>query len=92
MVPVDGQDWSTDPFAVTTKAGALFGRGTADMKGFIACTLARIPQMMEKPLLAPVHIALSYGLINEDGHQKEMAVEKELMGYDNEEPPSPRSR
>jgi|TARA_B100000315_G_scaffold121248_2_gene111065 acetylornithine deacetylase len=60
VVPVDGQDWSTDPFAVTAKAGALFGRGTADMKGFIACVLARVPQMLEKPLLAPVHIALSY--------------------------------
>ena len=60
VVPVDGQDWSTDPFSVTAKGGALFGRGTADMKGFIACALARIPQMMEQPLLAPVHIALSY--------------------------------
>ena len=60
VVPVDGQDWSTDPFVMTANAGALYGRGTADMKGFIACTLARIPQMMEKPLLAPVHLALSY--------------------------------
>ena len=60
VVPVDGQDWSTDPFVMTANAGALYGRGTADMKGFIACALARIPQMMEKPLLAPVHLALSY--------------------------------
>ena len=60
VVPVDGQDWSTDPFVLSQKDGALFGRGTADMKGFIACALAKVPQMMEKPLLAPVHLAFSY--------------------------------
>jgi len=60
VVPVDGQPWSTDPFSVMMQDGRFFGRGTADMKGFIACVLARVPQMLEKPLQVPVHIALSY--------------------------------
>ncbi|MBT7182623.1 MAG: M20/M25/M40 family metallo-hydrolase, partial [Acidiferrobacteraceae bacterium] len=60
VVPVDGQPWSTDPFSVVMKDGRFFGRGTADMKGFIACVLAQVPQMLEMPLQTPIHIALSY--------------------------------
>ena len=43
VVPVDGQDWTTDPFSVVEKDHRLYGRGTADMKGFIACVLAKVP-------------------------------------------------
>src|SRR5690606_5246139 len=60
VVPVDGQAWETDPFALTEKNGLLHGRGTCDMKGFIAAALARVPDMMAAGLRAPIHFALSY--------------------------------
>ena len=58
VVPVDGQDWDTDPFALNGYDGRLHGRGTCDMKGFIAIALALVPEM--KKLRRPVHFALSY--------------------------------
>lgn len=60
VVPVDGQPWTVEPFALTERDGRLYGRGSADMKGFIACVLALVPQLIEAPLRMPVHIALSY--------------------------------
>ncbi|MCP4994807.1 MAG: acetylornithine deacetylase [Gammaproteobacteria bacterium] len=60
VVPVDGQVWDTDPFTVVEKAGRLYGRGTADMKSFIAIALALVPQMLESELERPIHFALSY--------------------------------
>ena len=60
VVPVDGQDWTVDPFALTEKDGLLYGRGTADMKGFIACVLAAVPRFLARPLSMPVHLAFSY--------------------------------
>jgi acetylornithine deacetylase len=60
VVPVDGQDWHTDPFALTARDGRFFGRGTADMKGFIAVVLAALPQFADRRLRMPIHIALSY--------------------------------
>ncbi|PIB49329.1 acetylornithine deacetylase [Pseudomonas sp. 2822-17] len=60
VVPVDGQPWTVPPFALTEHDGKLFGRGTADMKGYIACVLALVPALVEAPLRMPVHIALSY--------------------------------
>jgi len=59
-VPVDGQAWASDPFAVVERDGRLYGRGTADMKGFIACCLAALPTMLAAPLSEPIHVALSY--------------------------------
>jgi acetylornithine deacetylase len=60
VVPVDGQDWHTDPWTLSEKDGKLFGRGTCDMKGFSACALALAPAMAAANLSAPIHIALSY--------------------------------
>lgn len=60
VVPVDGQAWSTDPFTVTARNGRLYGRGTCDMKSFLAVSLAKAPDMLAANLQHPVHFALSY--------------------------------
>jgi acetylornithine deacetylase len=60
VVPADGPGWSTDPFAVSRRDGRLYGRGTADMKGFIACVLATAPAFADATLRAPAHIALTF--------------------------------
>ncbi|KGE69504.1 MULTISPECIES: acetylornithine deacetylase [Pseudomonas] len=60
VVPVDGQRWSVAPFDLTEQDGKLYGRGTADMKGYIACVLACVPALVKASLRMPVHIALSY--------------------------------
>ncbi len=60
VVPVDGQPWTLPPFELSEHDGKLYGRGTADMKGYIACVLALVPALIEAPLRLPVHIALSY--------------------------------
>ena len=60
VVPVAGQNWSSDPFTLSERGGRLYGRGTADMKGFAACALAHLPHFLEAGLKAPIHIALSY--------------------------------
>jgi acetylornithine deacetylase len=60
VVPVEGQAWTVDPFRLTEREGRLYGRGTADMKGFIACVLATVPALLERPLTMPVHLAFSY--------------------------------
>jgi len=58
VVPVDGQDWSSDPFAFSQRSDRWYGRGSCDMKGFIGIALSLVPQM--KALRKPVHFALSY--------------------------------
>ncbi|NQW02239.1 MAG: acetylornithine deacetylase [Rhodospirillales bacterium] len=60
VVPVDGQDWSTDPFTLTTKGDKLYGRGTSDMKSFIALALAYVPKFLARGLHTPIHLAFSY--------------------------------
>ena len=60
VVPVDGQDWETDPFRVTERNGRLYGRGTSDMKGFIAVALVKAPEFLRRGLETPIHLALSY--------------------------------
>ena len=59
-VPVEGQHWSSAPFVLTARGQRLVGRGTADMKGFIAVALAAVPALKAAPLRRPVHLALSY--------------------------------
>ncbi|NIM73775.1 MAG: acetylornithine deacetylase [Gammaproteobacteria bacterium] len=60
VVPVDGQDWSSDPFRVVERDGRLYGRGTCDMKGFLGIVLALVPEFQSCGLRAPVHIVLTY--------------------------------
>ncbi len=59
VVPVDGQAWSSDPFAMEERDGLVYGRGTADMKGFIAAALAMVPQFKAAKLKTPIHFAFS---------------------------------
>jgi acetylornithine deacetylase len=75
VVPVAGQDWKTDPFRLTERDGRLYARGSADMKGFIACCVEMIPRWAGAKLAMPVHIALSY---NEETNMRGM---RRLAGH-----------
>lgn len=59
-VPVDGQAWTTDPFELVEREGRFFGRGTCDMKGFLAVALSTAHDLPGKELVRPVHFAFSY--------------------------------
>ena len=59
-VPVDGQPWTTDPFTLVESDGRLIGRGTADMKGFLAVVLASLPRLVATPLAVPILLVLTY--------------------------------
>ncbi|MFS8149246.1 acetylornithine deacetylase [Vreelandella titanicae] len=60
VVPVEGQAWTFPPFKLTEHDGKLYGRGSADMKGFLACMLAAVPTFLATPLRTPIHLAFSY--------------------------------
>ena len=60
VVPVTGQAWDSDPYQITDRDGILYGRGSSDMKGFIAATLAAVPNMVAQKLQTPLHLAFSY--------------------------------
>ncbi len=60
VVPVEGQAWDSDPFTVVEKDGRLYGRGTSDMKSFVALALAAAPEFVRRGLKAPIHLAFSY--------------------------------
>jgi acetylornithine deacetylase len=60
VVPTTGQDWNSDPYQMLTGDELLTGRGACDMKGFIACVLAALPLIRDRPLHTPLHLAFSY--------------------------------
>jgi len=60
VVPTSGQNWHSDPYTIKADDDAFYGRGACDMKGFIACVLAGIPQMASQKLTTPIHLAFSY--------------------------------
>lgn len=59
-VPVDGQAWTSDPFRMRRDGGRLIARGTSDMKGFVACCLAAVPEFQAAGLRRPIHLFISY--------------------------------
>jgi acetylornithine deacetylase len=60
VVPVAGQNWTSDPFILVERDGKFFGRGACDMKAFIACVLAIVPGLIERKLQRPVHFAFTH--------------------------------
>ena len=60
VVPVDGQDWHTEPFRAVERDGRLYGRGTCDMKSYLGVALALVPEFLARGLGTPIHLALSY--------------------------------
>ena len=60
VVPIDSQDWTRDPWDVSEADGRLYGRGTCDMKSFIAVTLAQVPRFLSGELKTPIHLCFSY--------------------------------
>lgn len=60
VVPAGEPGWTTEPFVLRAKGERLYGRGTSDMKGFLACVLAALPVLTARPLARPVHLAFSY--------------------------------
>jgi acetylornithine deacetylase len=60
VVPVEGQSWTSDPFTLTRRGERLYGRGTSDMKSFIALAIAMVPQLFQRNLRKPVFFAFSY--------------------------------
>ncbi len=59
-VPADGQAWTADPFTLRTRDGKLYGRGAADMKGFVAAILAAVPDLVARNLARPMHLMITY--------------------------------
>ena len=60
VVPVEGQEWMSDPFSLHQEDGRLYGRGAVDMKGFLACMIAAVPMWQQKALQKPIHICMCF--------------------------------
>lgn len=85
VVPVEGQPWETDPFVLTDGGdGLLYGRGSCDMKGFIACCLAVLPEMLAADLKKPIYFAFSYD--EEVGCLSAPALAADIMSHYPETP------
>lgn len=78
VVPVAGQPWESDPFTVVERGGRLYGRGTSDMKSFLAIALALVPEFQAARLRVPIYLALSYneevGCLGVGGLLKDLAA------------------
>ena len=85
VVPVEGQPWETDPFVLTDRGdGKLYARGSCDMKGFIACCLAVLPEMVKADLKRPIYFAFSYD--EEIGCLAAPALAADINEYYDEKP------
>jgi acetylornithine deacetylase len=78
IVPVDGQAWTSDPFALVRRDGRLYGRGSCDMKGFLACLLAMVPRFQAARLARPLHLAFTFD--EEIGGEGAPIAVAELLG------------
>lgn len=78
-VPVDGQKWTSDPFALRAADGKLFARGATDMKGFVACMLAAVPRLQEANLTKPVHLFVTHDEETTMAGAKRMVAELDAM-------------
>ena len=81
VVPVDGQNWTNDPFEVVERDDRLFGRGTADMKGFIATALALTPEFLAADLKIPIHFAFTYDEETTCAGAKNLVKDIAAQGY-----------
>jgi len=81
VVPVDGQPWSSDPFEVVERDGRLYGRGTADMKSFIATALSLTPEFVACGLKVPVHFAFTYDEETDCAGIRSLIASLEASGY-----------
>ncbi len=84
VVPVEGQNWETNPFELVEKDGLLYGRGSCDMKGFLACCLASVPLLVSADLKRPIYFAFSYD--EEIGCLAGPALVEALKSHYNEQP------
>lgn len=85
VVPVDGQDWTYPPFELTDPGdGKLYGRGTSDMKGYVACCLSLVPEMMVADLKRPIYLALSFD--EEIGCRSGQMLANHMRDYYEEKP------
>ncbi len=81
VVPVDGQPWSSDPFQLVERDGRLYGRGAADMKGFLATALALMPELAAMPLRRPLHIVLTYDEETTCAGAQRLVPELDRLGF-----------
>lgn len=84
VVPVKGQPWNTDPFELIEKDGNLYGRGACDMKGYLACFLSVLPQMVAANLSVPIYFAISYD--EEIGCLRAPELAEHIKSYYSEKP------
>lgn len=79
-VPVDGQAWTGDPFRLRSAGGRLYGRGAADMKGFVAAALAAVPEMRARGLARPLHLFITYDEETDCGGARRLIADLEESG------------
>jgi acetylornithine deacetylase len=85
-VPVEGQNWTSDPFMLTDRGGKFYGRGSCDMKAFIACVLSIVPELVKQKLERPVHLAFTHdeetdmsGAVRLTEHMRKLGVKPEWV-------------